>query len=56
MKTYFELLANYGEGWESVTAADTKEEIKQYLFDYQRNDTFARGFKIKTIKEKIHNQ
>ena len=52
-KIYYELLAKYGNGWESVFSADTKEEINKIAKDYQLNDTFARGFKIKTIREDV---
>ena len=39
--TYYELLANYGYGYETVTAANTLTEIKQLLKDYQLNDSYS---------------
>lgn len=49
----FILLADYGQGFEEVTAESTRLEIRQRLKEYQQNDSYARGFKIKKKRIKI---
>lgn len=49
----FILLADYGQGFEEVTAESTRLEMRQRLKEYRENDTYARGFKIQKKRVKI---
>ena len=46
----FQLLANYGYGWDLVVAEDTRGAILDQLKVYRLNDQHALGFKIKRVR------
>lgn len=49
----FEVQADYGHGWETVTAELTRSEAKARLSEYRKNDTHAQILRIKTVREPI---
>ena len=50
MKLYeWELLGNYGSGWDLLTTADSKSEILQLEKDYQLNEPTTL-LKIKSVR------
>ena len=50
MKLYeWELLGNYGSGWDLLTTADSRREILQLEKDYQLNDPTT-PLKIKSVR------
>ena len=50
-KDVFEVQGFYN-GWECVTAADTRKEAFCYLKDYRLNEP-STEFRIKTVRERI---
>lgn len=48
----FEVQGNYGYGWETVTAANTRKEALQYLKEYRENERGV-SFRLKLVREKI---
>jgi len=40
----------YGHGWEDLTAADTREEIRQYRRDYRENEP---GTPLRVVKRRV---
>jgi hypothetical protein len=48
----YEILADYGYGYEVVTTETTLNEAKQRAREYQENDTYARDIKIKKRRVK----
>ncbi len=50
MKLYdWELLGNYGNGWDLLTTADSRKEILQLKKDYQLNEPNT-PLKIKSVR------
>ena len=45
------LQGNYGQGWEDLTAEDTKKEIRQRLKEYQENE--GGNYRLIVRREKI---
>ena len=48
----YQLLANYGQGWEVETTEETRKEIKERLKEYRSNAPMYQ-YKIKTVRVKI---
>lgn len=46
----WQVLGDYGQGFELVTAAATKKEANQYLKDYQQNEP---GISFKIVCKRI---
>ena len=51
-RDYWDLEADYGHGWEVVTAADTFKEIQQLRKEYRENEPGV-PFRIKKRREKL---
>jgi len=49
----WQLLGNYGNGWDLLTTANTKREISQYERDYRLNEPSV-PFKIKRVRERVN--
>lgn len=49
MAYQWELLGNYGSGWDLLTSADTRSEIRQLERDYQINEP-ATPLKIRRVR------
>lgn len=50
----YQLLSNYGHGWEVETTEETRKEIKQRLREYRENAP-QYSYKIVTKRVKITN-
>ena len=50
----YQLLSNYGHGWDLETTEETRKEIKQRLREYRENAPMYQ-YKIKTVRVKITN-
>jgi hypothetical protein len=50
----YQLLANYGQGWEVETTEETRKEIKERLKEY-RDNAPQYSYKIVTKRVKITN-
>jgi hypothetical protein len=48
----YDILADYGYGYEVVTTETTLKEAKQRAREYQENDTYAHDIKIKKRRVK----
>ena len=48
----YEVLADYGYGYEVVTTETTLNEAKQRAREYRENDTYAHDIKIKKRRVK----
>lgn len=48
----WQLLGNYGAGWDLLTAADSKREISQLERDYRLNEPGI-PLKIKRVRERV---
>lgn len=46
----YQLLANYGQGWEVETTEETRAEIKERLKEYRAN---APQYSYKTVKKRV---
>jgi hypothetical protein len=48
----WQLLGNYGNGWDLLTTADTRREISQNERDYRLNEPGV-PLKIKRVRERV---
>jgi hypothetical protein len=49
----YDILADYGYGYEVVTTEATLNEAKQRAREYQENDTYAHAHDIKIKKRRV---
>lgn len=46
----YDVQGNYGQGWETVTAEETREEAREQLKTYRDNEPGV-PFRIRRVKE-----
>ena len=52
MTTLKVVQADYGCGWEDVSASEDIKEARRDLADYRKNDSYAKKIRLNTRREK----